>query len=413
MGLFSKSNKKKKAPIPPIYTHAVSINETPDKEEISSYFSEIAHGTPELIIVVSSLNLDIEQIVSYVCGIFPKTHVIGIKVRGLIATEKSLVPKSGIGFLSFSRKHFRAAIWLPQTAKEHKITHGIPAAVKNFSKLVGNYSGKFPGIQNITLWDSYQNGHELINVYEKETNNLGLFNTAHTGVILHPDNNLKHVLITYGRGKELHKVTNGFIFVSLFSNLKIRNSISIGLHPLIPFKITEAKGNVVLKLNNKPAFLAYKNYIMKKGVSEGELMRDLPYIFSTYQFGFPNPRNPRKPEIRIALKRTEEDGILFNGDIPAGSTIWVMYADKTEMVHATSTLAENTLNGNIRGGFAFSSIFRLIRMKNDYMNDINNLKNALHGAPLLLFNTYLEIYYKNSREAYSNTSSNLVNIFHE
>lgn len=416
MGIFGKSSKKEDknvTPPPPVYVYAAPATATPDEDVIKGYLWDILETEPELIIVVSSLRLDIVKIVSHISKLFPGTDVVGLKIRGLIATNQHLVPKSGIGILSFSKELFKASVYIPESSKEHEILEGIPKAIRHLSEIATDITPKFPKILNIAYWDSFQNGHQILNIYEREIDTVGLFNTPLTGVILHPDNNLKQTYLVYGKGNNVRKIINGFIFISLFTRLHIKSSISLGLHPLIPFKITDAEGNVLLKLNDKPAFIAYKEYIMKKGIAEEEFTHNLPFIFATYQFGFPNLRNPRNPEIRIALKHTKDNGLVFNGEIPKESTIWVMHADIPKMIEATATITKESVKGNIKGGFVFSSIFRLIRMKNEYIKEINHIKGAFQNTPFLLFNTYLEIYYKNQKEAFSNSTSNLVNIFYE
>ena len=416
MGLFSKfvkSKNDKAKPAPPVFTLAISTKYMPEDDVLTEKIEPIKGTDPELIIITTSLNFNIEEVAGKFASFFPKTPIIGLKVRGIIGTENSIVPKSGIGLIAFSREFFRASVWLPSNSQEHKIKQGIPAALENFIESSNKYSDKFPGMLNMGFWDSYQNGHLLIDTYEEKLNSHGIYNIPLTGVILHPGNPLKHIFLLYLQGDKIERIRNGFIFVSLFSKFNVKSKISLGLHPLIPFKITEAHDSVVAKLNYKPAFLAYKEYIMKKGISEGQLERDLPFIFATYQFGFPNPRDPRKPEVRIALKKTEEDGLQFNGDIPTGSTIWVMEANNKRMIEETMSLVDANFDGERRGGIVFSSIFRLIRMKNDYTKDIDSIRQVMEDSPFLMFNTYLEIYYKDSKQAYSNSSSNLINIFHE
>ncbi|GEM_PF-6870430 len=415
MGLFSRFGKSKnhKSEHPSVFTFAISTKTFPEDTVLNEKIEPIRDTEPELIIITTSLNLNIEEVTGKFASIFPKTPVVGLKVRGIIGTENTIVPKSGIGFIAFSKKDFRASVWLPSSSQEHKIKQGIPAALDNFIEVSGRFSSQFPSVLNLGFWDSYQNGHLLIDTYEQRLNQKGIYNIPLAGVILHPENSLKHVFLVYAKGDKLERIRNGFIFISLFTKYRVKSKISLGLHPLIPFKITEAHDSVIMKLNYKPAFVAYKEYIIKKGISEVQFEKDLPFIFVTYQFGFPNPRSPRKPEVRIALKRTDDDGLKFNGDIPTGSTIWVMEANNKRMIEDTQSLIEGNLDVKHAGGLVFSSIFRLIRMKNNYTKEIDSIREVMAHSPFLIFNTYLEIYYKDSNRAYSNSSSNLINIFHE
>lgn len=412
MGFFSRFSKQKNAKTTlSIFTSAISSKTTPTNEIINEKLSPIKDSEPELIIIVSSLNLNINEITEKVALVFPKTQIIGLKVRGIIGTESSIIPKSGIGLIAFSKEYFKASVWLPSNSQEHKINPGIRAAVDNFMKIYTKHSLNLPHTINLGFWDSYQNGHLLIDTYESTLAEKGIDNIPLLSAILHPENTLKHTYLIYRMGERIVEIRNGFIFISLFTKLKVKSKISLGLHPLIPFKITEAHNSIVLKLNYKPAFKVYEEYIIRKGISKEQLKRELPFIFAMYQFGFPNPRNPRKPEIRIALKKTDNHGIKFNGDIPTESTIWVMEANNTRMIEETASLIEEVPE-KYHGGLVFSSIFRLIRMKNDYLKDINNIRKVMNNSPFLIFNTYLEMYYKDSHNAYSNSSSNLINIFY-
>ncbi len=408
MGLFGK--KKPKKEVPPIFTFALSTNTIPPDDTLLDKLQPIIDTDPEVIIVSASLNFNLVEVVKRFTKIFPKTQIVGVKPRGIIATESAFIPKQGIGVLALSKDVFRASVWFPTNSKEHKIEYGIPVAIKKFIKYHTKYTTTFKTAFNLLIGDSYQNGHLLIDTYEKELNSEGIYNIPLTGAILHPEIPQKQDFLVFAFKNNIEIIKNGFIFISIFTKYNVENKIASGLYPRIPFKITEAHDSIVLKLNQRPAFITYKEYISKKGLSEDTITKNLPLIFATYQFGFPNPRSPKHPEIRIAIKRTEEDALKFNGEIAKGSTIWIMEADTNRMIEHTRSLIENN-NEKVVGGIIFSSIFRLIRMKNDYLKDLENIKQIMGNRPFLMFNTYLEIFYKNAKEAYTNSSTNLINIF--
>lgn len=398
---------------------SVGYSDSPDSyfsggEAAESAFFQFSEGEDaSLIIVAATLKDELEKIIKGIRNISKNSNIIGFKIRGLIFTGDFYVSRLGCALIAFNSNDFSVNISHIPTIHPEKFTEEFDVVMDNFFTDMGEiYKKGLTQIRNLAFFDSYQDGHEFIENYENKLKVKGELNIPMSGAILHPQNDTGDILLFSPAGTEKTiPIKNGMIFASIFSKRASFTNFAYGLHPTIPMRITKSEGKTVLEFNNKPAFIAYKEYLNKKGFNDDQIFKSLPDFFARYQFGFPSHRNPKQPEIRTVLKKTEEDGLVFTGDVSVNKTIWIMDSNPENLIKSTSEMLEKHKKEDI-GAIIFSSLFRLLRLKKDYMNEIAAIQSRVK-APFVGFNTFAEFFYNNKIKASYHSSSNTITFFEQ
>ena len=223
------------------------------------------------------------------------------------------------------------------------------------------------------------------------------------------DNLRFHRTFQYFNGQLLSNSLVGAIFSG-------ENLFGIGLRhgwkPLgRPHQITEAKGNIIHKIEGKPAVRIYEEYF---GKTREQIARDLIRISIYYPLGI-NVPGEAEYLLRNALRIDADGGLVCQGDAAQGQDVRLMMGKKEWTLEAASQAAEeakNALGGKaIRGALVFESISRhkllgrltdreLLRIK-EVLGDVPLLGIATFGeqAPLKSLEHYGETYFHNETVA--------------
>lgn len=157
-----------------------------------------------------------------------------------------------------------------------------------------------------------------------------------------------------------------------------------------PHTITEVKGNVIKKIEGRPAVSVYEEYFGKK---RDEIERDLIRLSIYYPLGLYVP-GETEYLLRNALRIDEDGGLVCQGDAAEGSDVRLMLGTKEWALEAASQAAEEakaTLQGQaVKGALVFESTSRAKLLGRLTVKEISRIKEVLGDVPLLGISTYGE-----------------------
>ncbi len=105
--------------------------------------------------------------------------------------------------------------------------------------------------------------------------------------------------------------------------------------------VTDAKNNVLYKLDNHPALEVYKKYL-------GDKSAELPSSGLLYPLMIKEEGSNESKVRTILAVNEEEQSITFAGDIPNGSEVMFMKATFDELIEGASLAGNNLLNFNYK-----------------------------------------------------------------
>ncbi|MEO0202378.1 MAG: FIST N-terminal domain-containing protein [candidate division WOR-3 bacterium] len=190
---------------------------------------------------------------------------------------------------------------------------------------------------------------------------------------------------------------------------------SYGFHPVRPFIITSAKGDIIISLDDQSAFHALLNTLSKRGIDDGQLKDPVKAqkILSNYQFAIADKSRPGLFRSLVPLAVTEK-GIRVNSFVSENSTIWLMEFSKDEIFEGVDKMSTRILNNlkSISGGIIFENVVRKILLGNEnYVKEKKIIWDNLR-VPFLVIETIEEIVY--SEDFYSGShSGSILSIFYE
>jgi hypothetical protein len=160
-----------------------------------------------------------------------------------------------------------------------------------------------------------------------------------------------------------------------------------------PRIITESSGNLIRRINHKPAISLYEDYfkdnlaLLKKGT--------LGDIALLYPLGIIRDR-PKEYILRHPVKALPDGTLLMQGDVPANTRVHLMIADKDACLNAARESALE-VREQLRGKspkllVIFSSIARRKVMGRSAFSEIHMIKEILGlTVPVIGMYTYGEI----------------------
>lgn len=157
-------------------------------------------------------------------------------------------------------------------------------------------------------------------------------------------------------------------------------------------EVTKAAGNVIAALDNKKAFSIYQDYF---GEEADSLKKSAWAKLGTiYPLGMSIP-GEEEYLIRYPFKADEEERLICAAEVPQGSYVRLMIADKDTVLQAAKEAAlkakEAVLGKDILGAVIFDSIARKRILGRDAREEINIIQDILgKTVPLIGFYTYGE-----------------------
>ena len=167
--------------------------------------------------------------------------------------------------------------------------------------------------------------------------------------------------------------TDHAIIIRIQTNENFSLSQSYGFHPLRPFVVTSVKGDMIISLDDGPAFYSLINVLSKKGIDDGQIRDPVKAqkLLSSFQFAVADKSRPGLFRSIVPLAITEK-GIRINSFINENSTLWLMEFSKEEIFEGVDKMSGRILNSlkSISGGIIFENTIRKILLgPNDYVNE--------------------------------------------
>jgi len=209
--------------------------------------------------------------------------------------------------------------------------------------------------------------------------------------------------------------TDHAIIIRIQTNENFSLSQSYGFHPLRPFVVTSVKGDMIISLDDGPAFYSLINVLSRKGIDDRQIRDPVKAqkLLSSFQFAVADKSRPGLFRSIVPLAITEK-GIRINSFINENSTLWLMEFSKEEIFEGVDKMSGRILNSlkSISGGIIFENTIRKILLgPNDYVKEKKIIWDNLK-SPFLVIETIEEIVY--SENLYGgNHSGSILGIFYE
>ena len=175
--------------------------------------------------------------------------------------------------------------------------------------------------------------------------------------------------------------------------ISVGTGIRHGWHPIgKAHRVTEARGNIVEKLDAKPALRIYQDYFGE----EAENLRKFSWakIGTIYPLGMSIP-DEEEYLIRYAFKATPDGSLVCAAEVPQDSEVRLMIADKEGVLNAAKEAAlrakEGLRGAKISAVIIFDSIARKRVLGRRASEEIEVIKKTLgEPAPIIGFYSYGE-----------------------
>ena len=209
------------------------------------------------------------------------------------------------------------------------------------------------------------------------------------GVIGNPER-LEYQLFVYN-GKSY---TDHAFLVQLQVDVKLHIDQAHGFHPVRPFKITGVRGDMIISLDDEPAFYALLDILSRRGYSEEDLRDPVKAsrILNSFQFAVADKNKPGIFRALIPLNISEK-GIRINAFLNEGDTIWLMESSVEEIYEAVDKMGGRVLGRleKVNGAILFENfVRRRVLSAEEYVREKNIIFEAIKG-PYLLIETVEEI----------------------
>ncbi|MFH1441657.1 MAG: FIST N-terminal domain-containing protein [Candidatus Omnitrophota bacterium] len=158
-----------------------------------------------------------------------------------------------------------------------------------------------------------------------------------------------------------------------------------------PRSVTKAKANVVYEIDNAPAAKVYEEYLARNLI---ELRKELKRISIFYPIGI--YLQGEEEYLLRNLHSIENNGsLIFQGNVPEGSSIRLMIGTKESCLEATQQAINEVKNGmhskKISFILLFDSVSRYILLGRGAIKELDLIKDAVgHNTPIIGIYSYGE-----------------------
>ncbi len=188
--------------------------------------------------------------------------------------------------------------------------------------------------------------------------------------------------------------TDHAILIKLESDVKFYIDQAHGFHPVRPFKITGIRGDMIISLDDDPAFYTLLDVLSRKGYSEEDLRDPVKAakILNRFQFAVADKNKPGIFRAVLPMNISER-GIRLNAFLNEGDSIWLMESSTEEMHEAVDKMMGRAMGrlDKINGALIFESyVRRKVLSVEDYVEEQRRIGDNLK-APYLLLETVEEV----------------------
>ncbi len=345
---------------------------------------EIAQGalsgpSPKLAVTFFSDDYDAAAIRDGIRSVLPDVELVGCSTAGEIAAAGP--GTSGAVLTVFGGPGFDVATACGERADEDTRQAGVDAAA-SLARLVGEREHRAV----IVLSDGLAGDQEEVvrGLYEQLGSAVPLVGGC-------AGDDLKMVRTTQIHNDRI--LNNAVVTAALASDAPLGVGVRHGWRPVgDPMLVTSSRGNVVLRLDDRPALDVY---LERLGADPSVAVDDA----SIARFALTHPlgvvrRN--REEIRfVSGADLEQRSLTCIANVPQGGLTWIMDGDDESVLHATDDACADALaqlDGAAPIGFlAFDCIARREVLGPSVANEVERIATHAGGAPVAGFYTYGEI----------------------
>jgi len=188
--------------------------------------------------------------------------------------------------------------------------------------------------------------------------------------------------------------TDHAFFIKLESDIRFHIDQAHGFHPVRPFKVTKVRGDMIVALDDEPAFYALLDVLSRKGFNEEDIKDPMKVtrILHTFQFAVADKNKPGIFRAVIPMNISEK-GIMVSAFLNEGDSIWLMESSEEEMIEGVEKMMGRAMGklDKINGAIIFESyIRRKLLSAENYRKEQETINENLK-APYLLVETIEEI----------------------
>ncbi|MEO0258439.1 MAG: FIST C-terminal domain-containing protein [candidate division WOR-3 bacterium] len=374
-------------------------------------FEKLGKSKPDFALVLVTGNYELDPVVKGVLQSVGKdVPVIGTKTLGVLFTENQVVTP-GVVVAIIKSDSYRIVSSVGRNIHQGLHTALESACLPILDQIRARKAEGYEYLNLFFILDSYVNGDVLVTEIARIVDRYDV-NISFYGGILDFEEISKECSINTGT----ETIVGGIACVGFFSKVPPALGYGHGLHPLVPKRATKVGGNIIYHFDNRPAFEVWKEFLIKKGIPEAQILKNPTQYLGMYQFGVPDPNNPKYPKVRIAVGITREGGIKLAGDVPENSTVWFMEARKERMMDAVNQGVEDAFSKVDQrkpiGAIIMESLHRFASLGNDFYGEISAFQRKV-AMPLIGFTTFGEFLRPQPEYKWFHNSSFAVQIFTE
>ncbi len=159
-----------------------------------------------------------------------------------------------------------------------------------------------------------------------------------------------------------------------------------------PMRVTEAAATQVVSLNVTPAADAFEEHA---GETAQRFDRADPMPF--FLHNILGVQTPGGHKLRVPLGISDEGGISFAAEVPAGATACIMSTGGADAADAASEAVRDAVDqvtrqgGTPKAALFFDCIATRLRLGADFDKELDAVSRGLGGAPFAGFNSYGQI----------------------
>jgi len=178
-------------------------------------------------------------------------------------------------------------------------------------------------------------------------------------------------------------LTDGAVGILFGGKIIFNLSSRHGWKPLGKIRrITQSKGNILIKIDDRPAVSLYEDYFARDLPS---LKKDLKYLSTLYPIGI-YLEGEEEYLLRNILYIEDDGSLICQGDVPQDSTIRLMIGTKESCLSATQQATEELMRGistsvsikkQINIVFIFDSASRYVLLRRSAEEELKLVQNTV------------------------------------
>ena len=358
------------------------------KEVASRALAKLEGQKPNFAIVFSSSEYDYKKVIEGIRGVIGnEVKLIGCSSAGEFTEE--IVQKGSVALALISSDNYKFFTGLGKGIRKNDMD-ALKEATTDFPLYVAGY----PYLSAINLHDGLAGkGEEIVAATIRVLGSHIKFGGGSAA----DDLKMKETYV-FEDGKV---ETDAVVLALIASKLPVIITVEHGHNPISPpLVVTEAKGNIVYKLNDKPAFEVWKDCVRQKAMERFNIDVDKAFagsselikVLTAYPLGLYTGEGYK---IRwLGIEARTDGPLVATCGIPEGAVVRIMESSKEDQIESARKAArkakELAENKEIAGAIVFDCAVRGVILGEDFHKAVEAIYQEIK-VPLVGFETYGEV----------------------